>query len=71
MAISWYHSSTCGAVTNIVPGDCHGPKGPRNDTVVISWHITVTTVNNNLLYQITNKIRTIKNAKLNKLKFRM
>ena len=25
VAISWYHSSTCCAITNIVPGDRHGP----------------------------------------------
>ena len=52
VAISWYHSSTCCAVTNIVPGDSQevncpegareatlgcGPNGPRNDTVVVSW----------------------------------
>ena len=33
-AISWYDSSVCYAVIKILPGDCHGPKGPRNDTVV-------------------------------------
>ena len=47
MAISWYYSSTCCAVTNIVPGDSQevncpkgareatlgcGPNGPRNDS---------------------------------------
>ena len=25
------------SVTKILPGDCHGPKGPRNDTVVVTW----------------------------------
>ena len=48
VAISWYHSSTCCAETNIVPGDSQevncperareatlgcGPDGPRNDMV--------------------------------------
>ena len=36
VAISWYHPPTRCAVTNIVPGDSHGPNGPRNDTVVVT-----------------------------------
>ena len=36
MAISRYHFTHCTALLEIVPGDCHGPKGPRNDTVVVT-----------------------------------
>ena len=53
MAISWYNArkectkgevrtkivlltSHC-AIRYMLPGDCHGPKGPRNDTVVVGW----------------------------------
>ena len=36
MAISRYHFTHCTALLEIVPGDCHGPKGPRNDTVVVA-----------------------------------
>ena len=36
MAISQYHFTHCTALLEIVPGDCHGPKGPRNDTVVVA-----------------------------------
>ena len=35
VAISWYDLSVCYAGIKIPPGDCHGPKGPRNDTVVV------------------------------------
>ena len=34
-AISWYDPSVCCAEIKMLPGDCHGPKGPRNDTVVV------------------------------------
>ena len=36
MAISRYHFTHCTALLEIVPGDCRGPKGPRNDTVVVA-----------------------------------
>ena len=36
MAISRYYFTHCTALLEIVPGDCHGPKGPRNDTVVVA-----------------------------------
>ena len=36
VAISWYHFTHCTALLEIVPGDCHGPKGPRNDTVTVT-----------------------------------
>ena len=51
MAISRYHFTHCTALLEIVPGDCQevncpkgareatlgcGPKGPRNDTVVVA-----------------------------------
>ena len=38
VAISWYHSSICCAGTDIVPGDSHGPYGPRNDKVGSAVH---------------------------------
>ena len=37
VAISWYHPSTYSAETSIVPGDSHGPDGPRNDIVIGGW----------------------------------
>ena len=30
----------------------HGPKGPRNDAVVVGWHITVTTANNHFPFHL-------------------
>ena len=36
MAISWYHLRNCIAKHKIVPGDRHGPNGPRDDTVIES-----------------------------------
>ena len=33
VAISRYHPPRCIAKFKIVPGDCHGPKGPRNDMI--------------------------------------
>ncbi len=36
VAISWYYLYYCIALPGIVPGDCHGPKVPRNDTVVVT-----------------------------------
>ena len=35
-AISWYDLPVCCAGIKMLPGDCHGPNGPRNDTVVVS-----------------------------------
>ena len=32
MAISRYHLPNCIAGANLVPGDCRGPDGPRNDS---------------------------------------
>ena len=32
MAISWYHFLHCSALLEMVQGDCHGPKGSRNET---------------------------------------
>ena len=34
MAISWYDPPKYTAETDIVPGDCHAPKGARNDAVI-------------------------------------
>ena len=31
VAISWYNPPKCTAETDMVPGDSHGPNGPRND----------------------------------------
>ena len=31
VGISWYCLPTTCGMTSIVPGDCHGPYGPRND----------------------------------------
>ena len=31
-AISWYHLPNRTAEADLVPGDCHGPDGPRNDS---------------------------------------
>ena len=35
MAISWYDLSICCVGMKMLPGDCHGPNGPRNDTVAV------------------------------------
>ena len=37
MAISWYHPSKCGAVTDIIPGDSHvaSKDAPRNDKLTL------------------------------------
>ena len=35
----------------MLPGDCHGPKGPRNDTAREPGRIIVTAINNNLPFQ--------------------
>ena len=68
MAISWYNvrkectkgevqskivplTKHC-AIRYMLPGDCHGPKGPRNDAVVVGWHITVTTANNHFPFHL-------------------
>ena len=36
MAISRYPFTHCAALLEIVPVDCRGPQGPRNDTVVVA-----------------------------------
>ena len=36
MAISRYHLQYCIALPEMVPGDSHGPKGPRNDMEVVN-----------------------------------
>ena len=37
VAISRYKVCFCYAVRWIVPGDCHGPKGPRNDRLLLPF----------------------------------
>ena len=36
-AISRYHPPHSIAPLKLVPGDSHGPNGPRNDMVVCRW----------------------------------
>ena len=36
VAIPRYYPPTCNALQSNIPGDCHGPKGPRNDRVVVT-----------------------------------
>ena len=37
VAISWYHLHHCIILPEVVPGDSHGPDGPRNDMEVGNW----------------------------------
>lgn len=37
VAISWYYLHGCMALLEMVPGDFHGPNGPRNDMLVVTW----------------------------------